>query len=121
MRDCFRLYGFLSMMLIALGLSCGKSPQPRAFTLQSAQRAADRGDSEAQYFLGKSYSKGIDVERDYAKAAEYFRKAADQGHAFAKNDLAVLYAKGLGVPKDYEQAAKWYLRGANAGDSLAQF
>ncbi len=39
------------------------------------QKAADRGDGKAQYFLGDMYNKGKGVDQDSGKAFEWFQKA----------------------------------------------
>jgi len=90
-------------------------------SLETARAAAEKGDAKAQYFLGKCYAKGREVQQDYTKAAAYLLEAAEQGHAYAQNDLGVLYAKGLGVKQDYAEAAKWYRKAAEQGDALAQY
>ena len=62
------------------------------------QKAADKGDAEAQFQLGRTYEFGLwDVSKDRAKAAECFRKAAEQGHAAAKDKLRFIFAKSEAV------------------------
>src|SRR6516164_927691 len=73
------------------------------FTLESASQAAEQGQAEAQYFLARSFARGLGVPQDYSKAARYLRDAAQQGYARAENDLGALYARGLGVPQDFEE------------------
>jgi TPR repeat protein len=90
-------------------------------TLETALAQAQKGDAEAEYYLGKCYARGKLVPQDYAQAAKYFRLAAGQGLAFAQTDLGGLYAQGNGVRQDDVEAARWYLLGANHGDSLAQY
>jgi TPR repeat protein len=90
------------------------------FTLDTARLAAENGDAQAQYFLGRLYAKGDGVPKDYAKAAEYFRQSAAQGYAWAQNNLGAFYAQGLGVPQDYSEAVKWFRKAADQGDPLAQ-
>ena len=86
----------------------------------SWQKAAEQGDPEAQYQLGRMYRDGTDVPQDYEKAAEWFRKAAEQGNADAQNDLGVLYELGNGVPQSYTEAANWYRKAAEQGNMYAQ-
>lgn len=43
-------------------------------------------------------------KRDYAKAAQLWKRAAAMGHWKAAMNLAGLYESGLGVPRDTEQA-----------------
>lgn len=88
------------------------------------QRAVEvRGDEATQplYALGCMHEKGLGVEQDYAKAAEYWRRVAD----FHKPSLikmldtvakvpdcifklGYLYQHGLDVPLDYEKAEHYY-------------
>ena len=44
------------------------------------QKAADQGNSDAQFILGFMYSKGDGVKKDYGEALKWCQKAADQGH-----------------------------------------
>src|ERR1019366_9763482 len=74
------------------------------FTLESAQRAAAKGNAQALYYLGKCYATGDVVPQDYGKAAEYLRQAADRGYSLAENDLGAFYAKGWAVKQDYAEA-----------------
>src|ERR1039457_4107361 len=88
--------------------------------LESAQRAAAKGNAQALYDLGKRFARGDGVPQDYGKAAEFLRQAAERGYPFAENDLGAIYAKGYGVKQDYAEAAKWYRKAAEQGDALAQ-
>jgi uncharacterized protein len=115
----------LPLSCFGVGLACflafSRSQAEEQFTLETAQAAAENGDAKAEYFLGKQYSNGNGVPKDYAKAAEYFRKAAEQGLAAAQNDLGAFYAKGWGVKQDYQEAARWYFKAGEQGDDLAEF
>jgi uncharacterized protein len=48
----------------------------------------------------------LQVTKDAAEAAKWFRKAADQGYAEAQVVLGVSYAEGRGVAKDAVEAVK---------------
>jgi len=50
-------------------------------------KAAEQGDTNAQFKFGHSYFTGQMVTQDYAKSAEWFKKAAEQGHSEAKDFL----------------------------------
>ena len=52
------------------------------------QRSAKGGNTDAQYELGYMYHNGIGVSKDYAKAAEWYRKAANRGDMRARKVLA---------------------------------
>lgn len=45
--------------------------------------AAETGDAEAQYMMGRLYSLGDGVPRDFVRAWQWFDRAARQGHAAA--------------------------------------
>jgi len=92
--------------------------------------AAERGDADAQYYLGSLYYAGHGaaedpedyfIPQDYGLAAMWFQKAADKGHAHAQFALGVLYDEGQGVAQHYAQAAAWFRKAAEQGDADAQF
>jgi len=84
------------------------------------RKAADAGDSAAQFSLGRKYADGKGVQQDMAEAIRWLRRAADQGRAEAAANLGLAYYLGIGVPEDYQEAAKWLRRGADQGDADAQ-
>ena len=109
---------------VVLALFSLKATPMRAgadFTLETAQKAAKKGDEAALYFLAKSYFRGNGVGRDYAKAADYMRQAAEKGNAAAQQDLGAMYFNGSGVKQDDGEAARWYRQAAEKGDALAEF
>ncbi|MEA1867370.1 MAG: caspase family protein [Thermodesulfobacteriota bacterium] len=78
--------------------------------------AAERGDPEAQTYVGDIYAKGLGVAPDYSKAAKWYQKAAEQGYKRAQTSLGYLYEAGLGVKQDLLKALEWYRKAA--GDAL---
>jgi uncharacterized protein len=72
------------------------------------RKAADQGDSMAEWKLANAYLNGLGVDKNYVQAANWFRKAADQGNALAENDLGSLYDNGIGVGKDSAEAVNWF-------------
>jgi len=54
------------------------------------QPAADRGNPDAQFFIGGLYLDGNGVDRDLIAAHVWFARAADRGHARAADQLALL-------------------------------
>ncbi len=97
---------------------------PEAFKLSEAEKkylaAAEKGDAEAQLFLGVCYHDGDGVEKDLKQAVYWYRKAADQGDASAQFFLGLCYYTGDGVEKDLKQAVYWWRKAANQGDAGAQ-
>ena len=55
-----------------------------AETVKWFRKAAEQGDSEAQYNLGLFYDKGEGVEKNHSEAIKWYKKAAEQGHAKAQ-------------------------------------
>jgi TPR repeat protein len=81
---------------------------------------AERGDVDAQARIARSYSVGVNVKRDDAEAARWYRKAAEQGNATAQRELGLLYELGEGVEQNYSEAAKWYRFAAEQGVGSAE-
>ena len=82
--------------------------------------AAEKGDAEAQFYLGACYANGLGVPQDDKQAVDWYRKAAIQGHAKAQFNLGVRYMEGKGVPQDDKQAADWFRKAALQGNAEAQ-
>ena len=63
---------------------CNKSSDIEKRFKNYYEKAADKGNVNAQYYIGKLYYKGKGIEKDYKKAFEYLKKAAEQGHVDAQ-------------------------------------
>ena len=85
------------------------------------RRAAEQGNTGAQYNLAVRHLNGQGVDQDPAEAVKWLRKAADQGHAGAQDSLGVRYATGQGVTQNESEALKWFRRAAEQGHAVAQF
>lgn len=79
-----------------------------------------RGDKIAEYQVGVMYERGMGVERDQAKAAEWYEKSAWQGYVDAQYNIALMYASGRGVDKNEERAMIWLAKAARQGDKEAR-
>ena len=80
----------------------------RDISTSSLYTKAAEGDPEAQYGLGWVYEYGrYGVQRNYAKAAKWYRKAAEQGNYYAQMRLHYFYKQGPGVTEDDAEAALW--------------
>ena len=55
------------------------------------RKAAEQGNTKAQFNLGLMYYKGQGVKQDYTEAAKWYRKAAAQGYAAAQSNLVNMY------------------------------
>jgi localization factor PodJL len=83
------------------------------------REAANAGDPEALFEIGRRYTDGDGVERDLAIAAKWYEAAARAGSASAQYRFANFLEKGNGIPLDVEKAALWYQRAAEQGNALA--
>jgi hypothetical protein len=82
--------------------------------------AADQGQANAQYLVGRMNEAGQFMSRNDAQAAIWYRKAADQGEAGAQYRLGLLYEQGRGLVKDAAKAILWYEKSAGQGNADAQ-
>jgi len=83
------------------------------------RRAADQGDADAQFALGRTYQYGLRHD-DYSIAASWYFLAADQGHSGAAFELGSLYESGQGVRQDHAHAEAYYRQAAQRGHEQAQ-
>ena len=79
-----------------------------AVAFKELQPLADKGNAEAQLFIGFMYDNGEGVPLDYRQAVLWYRQAAEQGNPQAQYNLGMMYANGLGIPQDMVQALKWF-------------
>ena len=78
----------------------------RAF--DGVKQSAEAGDVRAQFFLARMYYNGHAAERDFALAAELYRKAAEQGNMQAQYNLDTGRA---GLRCQTRASADWHGRG----------
>lgn len=91
-------------------------------------REAEAGNPFAQFRLGRIYQKGDGVEKDPARAEEWFHTAlpglkqkAEAGDPDAAFDLYNCFHEGLGVEKSDAQAVHWLQLAADQGKPEAMF
>ena len=82
---------------------------------EDCRKAAEQGDAKSQYELGKCYEFGKGVEKDQAKAVEWYQKAAEKGDATGQLAIGLCYEIGKGVEKDPAKAVEWYRKAAEQG------
>ena len=82
-------------------------------------KAAEQGDADAQYKLGRCYYEGKGVEEDKEEAVKWYTKAAEQGNADAQYKLGEYYGCFWGGKCDMEEAFKWYTKAAELGNADA--
>lgn len=118
----------LTLVFFVLGqcLSAAQAntPEPSKLTYEQAEdrtnfianvRKARKGNSEAQWQVGLTYTK----LGDYAQAVPMLRSAADQGHAQAAELLGWSHEKGLGTDKSFGEARRWYSFASSKGEAGA--
>lgn len=76
------------------------------------KKAADKDDATGQYEVGMCFLKGIGVEKDPVRAAEFFRLAAMQGLREAQFKLGNCYQEGNGLEADPELSKLWLSKAA---------
>ena len=78
-----------------------------AFDL-ATKRVQDTGDPKAMTMLGELYANALGVKRDYAKAADWYKRAADGGDREGMFALAMLRLgrpRRAGQPRGGREAA----------------
>lgn len=90
-----------------------------AAAMNTLEKLAIEGNTEAQYHLAFMYFNGDGVENDDEIAARWFEQAALAGHSGAQDILAYMYLNGRGVAADPVQAYAWYSLAAENGVFLA--
>lgn len=71
------------------------------------EKAAALNDGDALILLAKWYQNGINVERNYPKAVEYYEAAAKAGVLDAETALYIIYSNGKkGVPRNLYKAIR---------------
>lgn len=79
--------------------------------------AAEAGDAEAQFRLGRAILQDSSRGKEGAiEAVSWLKRAANTGHARAMVQLGKLYRNGVGIVQNYELAAKWTRAAAEAGE-----
>ena len=80
--------------------------------------AAEQGDAEAQYMVGKCYLTGEGTEKNKIIAFRWFKKSAEQGHAKAQYETGLCYLEGKGTEVE---SLEWYKKAAEQGYAEAQY
>ena len=84
-------------------------------------KAADQGNSDAQFKLATLFHEGgPGLKKSPERAAKLYEAAAKQGHVEAQNWLGYCYQHGLGVAQDDTKAVEWYRKAADAKLAMAQ-
>lgn len=77
-------------------------------TVNDVRVKAEKGDPQAQTWMGMISVYGFGGNQDFVAAKSWFEKAAGQGYPEAMVQLGNLYENGLGVEEDLGKAVAWY-------------
>ena len=97
----------------------GRSPGDKEAGLQLVKSSAGKGYVPAMMNLGRIYSAGHFVHKNYNDSFTWYRKAADQGDAGGQLKLGFCYQYGLGTTPDPAMAGKLYRLAAVQTNYLA--
>src|SRR5690606_30730562 len=89
--------------------------------LNLASPLALNGDAAAQTLIAEIYSRGLGVQRDPVRAAEWYEKAAEQNVPEALFQVAMILLDGGPEFKDPDRAYELMQRAADTQHRLAQF
>ncbi|WP_424244550.1 TPR repeat protein [Elusimicrobium posterum] len=83
---------------------------------ENCQAGAKAGDSWSYVVLGNMYGRGLGVDKDLTKSAEFYKKAADKKNTTGMFNLATAYVNGDGVKQNSKTAIKLYKKAAKGGN-----
>lgn len=84
------------------------------------ERAAQLGETAAQYNLGYMYHAGEGTDKNESTAFYWYRKSAEGGHPGGQYNTGVYYLYGVETPVNKEEALKWFRLAAEQGDENAK-
>src|SRR4051794_33594200 len=76
-----------------------------ATAYRELKAGVDQGESNAEFYLGVMYARGLGVQQDLTEAVRLYQLAAAQGNAQAQFRLGFRYSQGWGVQKNYIEAS----------------
>ena len=110
----------LILLLLATTVHAQQSSIPKC-ELQRLAIDAALGDTAALYNLGVEFFRGTNLPRDYAKAANLWRRASEAGSVEASNNLGFLRYYGRpGVERDYSEGIRLWRFAAERGFAESQ-
>ena len=96
----------------ATSASASQAPRWTEADKKALLAKAQRGDRDAQFWLGAAYEQGWFGKANFQEALAWLRSAASRGNADAQNAFGQIYEDGEGVRQNYAQAARWYRKAA---------
>lgn len=102
------------------GMSCyEKREYTKAF--QFFLEEAQKGDAEAEFWVGRCYDRGEGVQKNSQAALEWYTRSAKQGYFKAQYNLAQMYYEGNAIKRDDGKAFHWVMKAAEQGDAKSQY
>lgn len=97
----------------------GPSVEPRAPLAAEILKAAQEGNVDAQFRVGKNllYSALSENGKPTTEALQWMQRAAENGSTEAMVYLGRLYRTGVGALQNYRLSGEWTERAANSGDA----
>ncbi|MDZ4198922.1 MAG: tetratricopeptide repeat protein, partial [Kiritimatiellia bacterium] len=89
--------------------------QDRVAAIPHLQEAANLGDPDAMLMLGYALQNGLEVEKDFSRAAALFEEAHRRGSFVAASNLGNLVKNGQGTEKDPARALYLYRKAMRFG------
>ena len=83
------------------------------------EKAADKGDADAQDIVGNILMNSDFIDHDPGKAFKYYQMAAAQEHLEGMMNLGVCYHEGFGTDIDFIAAEMWLRKAADGGQEDA--
>ena len=116
-RDCL---GYFMDWLNIYDLESDACSAQQGISLQLL-RAAELGDTGAQYELGMYYLFGVGVGVDYQEAVFWLEKVAEKGYAKAQFQAGMCYYRDYDDNLESERCAYWFEKAATQGHAKAEY
>ena len=97
------------------------APPAKKTVKKALEKAARNPSADQDHKRGLLFYKGIGVDKDFKKAAQWFSRAAKKGHAGAQYNLGIMSYLGQGVAQDYTQAITWFEKAGEQDHAGAQY
>ena len=117
-------YSLSSDQILKLGAMLfaeSESPEERQQGIEFIRKAAQMGNGEAQYGIGRAYLEGEGVDQNSDKAFRWIEKSAKNEFLDAQFNIAHMLYNGIGTEIDKKSAINWYRVAADKGHVDAQF
>ncbi|MEX6246960.1 tetratricopeptide repeat protein [Providencia hangzhouensis] len=79
------------------------------------EKSANKGNVEAQNYMGQFYYQGIGVKQNYITAFEWFKKSADKKFPPAQYQVGKMLESGEGIEINEKSAAEYLAQACKAG------